>query len=113
MKAIISEWRKQNHISIPINQRTHMDTIRFADDHVLLAVTEDDLQRLIYSLSKAVTVFNMEISTEKSKVMAFKDRTPIGSEICLNNKILEQVNKFKYLGHSVSCREKIDTQAKH
>jgi hypothetical protein len=55
----------------------------------------------------------MEISTEKPKVMAFKGRTPIGSKICLNNKILEQVTKFKYLGHNISYREKIHTQAKH
>jgi hypothetical protein len=54
-----------------------MDTVLFTDDQVLLATTEDDLQSSIYSLSKAATLFNMDISTEKSKVMAFKGRNPI------------------------------------
>jgi hypothetical protein len=72
----------------------HMDTILFGVDQVLLATNEDDLQRSIYSLSKAAMLFTMEISTEKSKVMAFKCRNPTLSKICLNNKIIEQVNKF-------------------
>jgi hypothetical protein len=66
---------KKSHISISINQRIHMDTFPFVDDQVLLAKTEDDLQRSIYSLSKVATLFYMKISTEKLKVMAlFKVR---------------------------------------
>jgi hypothetical protein len=53
-----------------------MNTVLFTDDQVLLATTEDDLQSSIYSLSKAATLFNMDIST-KNQVMAFKGRNPI------------------------------------
>jgi uncharacterized membrane protein YobD (UPF0266 family) len=56
IKVIISEWHKQNHISIPINQTTHMDVILFADNQVLLVKNEDDLQRSIHSLSKVVII---------------------------------------------------------
>jgi hypothetical protein len=56
IKVIISEWHKQNYISIPINQTTHMDIILFADNQVLLVKNEDDLQRSIHSLSKVVII---------------------------------------------------------
>jgi hypothetical protein len=52
-----------------------METIIFADNQVLLAKTEDDLQRSIYSLSKVVTLFSMEISTQKSEVIHLKVET--------------------------------------
>jgi hypothetical protein len=54
----------------------------------------------------------MKSNTGKSEVMAFKGRNPIQSKICLNNKIIEQVNMFKYLGYSLSYRGEIDIQAK-
>lgn len=44
----------------------------------------------------------MIISTDKTKVMAFLGSYPIRSKIVLNNKIIEQVNTFKYLGCNVT-----------
>jgi hypothetical protein len=44
----------------------------------------------------------MEISTEKTKIMAFCGKEPVPSKICLNNNILERVNEFKYLGYKSS-----------
>jgi hypothetical protein len=35
-------------------------------------------------------------------VMAFCGKEPVPSKICLNNKILERVNKFNYLGYKLS-----------
>jgi hypothetical protein len=37
-----------------------------------------------------------------AKVMEFKGRDPTGSKIVINNKIIEQVNIFNYLGNLVS-----------
>jgi hypothetical protein len=39
----------------------------------------------------------MEISTEKTKIMAFCGKEPVPSKICLNNKILERVNELNIL----------------
>jgi hypothetical protein len=69
---------------------THMDTILSADDQVLLATNEDDLQRSTYSLRKVATLFNMEY-LQKNQVTALKGRNPIRCKICVNNKITEQV----------------------
>jgi hypothetical protein len=58
----------------------------FVNDLALLASTEDDLQRSIYNFHIVASKYNMEISTEKSKVMAFRGKEPAPSKICLNNK---------------------------
>jgi hypothetical protein len=70
----------------------------FADDQVLLAKSEDDLQCSVHSLNKIASEFSMEINAEKTRVMAFRGMEPIRTKICINNKTLKQQNTFNYLG---------------
>lgn len=73
MNHIIKEWRLKPHGSIPISRLSQIDTLLFADDIVFMATSEDNLQRLVYNFNQMAESFNMEISTDKSKVpvMAF------------------------------------------
>jgi hypothetical protein len=82
-----------------------MDKMLFADDQVLIAKSESDLQYSVHNLNKIATKYFLEINTENTKVMAFKGRKPVRSKICINNKILEQVNTFNYLGYYLSYEE--------
>jgi hypothetical protein len=41
--------------------------------------------------------FSTEINVEKTRVMAFRGMEPIRSNICINNKTLQQQNTFNYL----------------
>jgi hypothetical protein len=50
----------------------------------------------------------MEISTLKSKVIAFKGLLPVRSKTVLNNTILEQINTFTYLEYKISYKDKKD-----
>jgi hypothetical protein len=43
----------------------------------------------------------MKISTDKTKVMAFKGKEHIRRKICVYNKPTEQVSSFKYLGCNI------------
>jgi len=43
----------------------------FADHLVLLATSENNLQRYVYNLDTIETKNNMEISTEKANVLVF------------------------------------------
>jgi hypothetical protein len=52
----------------------------------------DNLQTAIYKLNKIITEYGLTITTDKSKMIAFKARDPTRSEIVINNKIMEQVN---------------------
>jgi hypothetical protein len=70
--------------------------------------SEDNLQTAIYKLNKIITEYGLTISTDKSKAMAFKGRDPTRSKIVINNKIIEQVNTFNYLGNLVSYEKEKD-----
>jgi hypothetical protein len=49
------------------------------------------LQRAIYNLQKTVSHFDMSISIEKAKIMAFSGKDPVRSKFFINDKTLEQV----------------------
>jgi hypothetical protein len=46
----------------------------------------------------------MEISSEKTKLMAFQEKYLNHSKIYIYNKITEQVSCFKYLGYYVKMK---------
>jgi hypothetical protein len=68
MDTIIKRWRGGNHGGISINRSMILGALLFADDHVLIATSEDELQRAIYNLQKTISDFDMSISTEKIKL---------------------------------------------
>jgi hypothetical protein len=59
------------HGNIPINRNVNIDNVLFANDQVLMAKYEDDLQYLTHNLNKTASEFSMEINTEKTRVMGF------------------------------------------
>lgn len=75
--------------------------ICYADDATLISENEDDLQRLLFALNKAAKKFNMIISTEKTKSMVIS-KEPVRCKLMVDNKTIEQVMKFNYLGSQIS-----------
>ena len=45
-------------------------------------------------------------------MMTFKGRDPVRTEIVIDNKIIEQVNSFNYLGNMISCEKELDIDNK-
>ena len=45
-------------------------------------------------------------------VMAFRGRDPVRTKIVIDNKIIEQVNSFIYLGNMISCEKELDIDNK-
>jgi hypothetical protein len=84
MIAIIKEFRQKHHGYIAINRNLQLDAMIFADD-------------FLYNFKLVAEKYSMEISTEKTKIMAFCGKEPVPSKICLNNKILERVNECNYV----------------
>ena len=112
MNAMIQDFRENRHGSIPINRHLKLDTIIFADDLVLLATSEDDLQWSVHNLNLVAQKYSMEISTEKTKIMAFCGKYPVPSKICVNNKLLERLNIITYLGYKLSFLDNLDISEK-
>jgi hypothetical protein len=55
----------------------------------------------IHKLNQIITEYSLTISVQKTKSMTFKGRDPERTKIVIDNKIIEQVNLFKYLGNVI------------
>jgi hypothetical protein len=68
-----------------------INTFLFADDQVILANSEDNLQRAIHRLHVISKDYNMIISIDKTKVFALRVKDPIRIKTVINERILDQV----------------------
>jgi hypothetical protein len=67
----------------------------------------------MYELQKLSNNYNFNISTTKTKVLAFQRKYPIRSKVILNNKsIIQQVSNFNYLGCNVTYKHDEDLNDK-
>jgi len=72
-------------------------TVKYADDLVLPAKEEKVLQDMIDKLTETGRCYGMEMNVEKTKVMRIS-RLPFPVKIMIDQKQLENVESFKYLG---------------
>jgi len=85
-----------------------LSKLLFADDQVTIADTEDNLQKAGHKLNQIIIEYDLTISVQKTKSMAFKGRDPVRTKIVIDNKIIEQVNLFDYLANMVSYEGELD-----
>jgi hypothetical protein len=78
----------------------------------MVSKTEDNLQKAVRKLNEIITEWGLTVSVQKTDLMALKGREPVRSKIVTDNKIIEQVSSFNYLGNSVSCEEEVDIDSK-
>ena len=74
-----------------------IQTVKYADDLVLLAKEQNVLQYMNDKLTEIGRCYGMEMNVEKTKVMRIS-RQPFPVKIMIDQKQLENVEFFKYLG---------------
>ena len=112
LDELMSTWQQGVDSGVKIGQGRFLNSLMFADDTVIIQESEDKLQMAIHKLQSVSKDFNMVISGQKSKVMAFQGKWPLRSKIVIDNVIMEQVNNFKYLGCEVSFDREHDIPQK-
>ena len=81
----------------------NLNNIRYADDTVLIADSEDKLQRLVQGLMQASGEHGLKLNTSKTKVMVIsKGDEDVRTHINVNGEELEQVSRYNYLGSIVT-----------
>jgi len=78
-------------------RRQIIHTVKYADELVLLAKEERVLQDIIDKLIEIGGCCGMEMNVEKTKVMRIS-RQPFPVKLMMDQKQLENVESFKYLG---------------
>jgi transcription initiation factor TFIIIB Brf1 subunit/transcription initiation factor TFIIB len=108
LDEIITKWQKEEITGIPLSKNKQLLTLLFADDQVIISNTEDNLQKAVHKLNQIITEYDLSISVQKTNSMAFKRRAPIRSKVVIDNRIIEQVNFFNYLGNLISYENEMD-----
>ena len=74
----------------------------YADDIALLTNTPTQAETLLHSLERAAAGKSLHVNADKTKYMCFNQRNDVST---LNGRSLKLVDKFTYLGSSVSSTE--------
>ena len=90
---------KERSKRYPAQAITDMDN---ADDIVLLANTPTQAESLLYSLEQEAVGIGLHVNTDKTEYMCFNQRGNIST---LKAGPLKLVDKFTYLGSSISSSE--------
>jgi len=85
--------------------------IRYADDTVLLAESED-LQEPVTAVVEACARYNMELNCKKTKVMVIEKNPNTSCNIVVKDSTLEQVDRYKYLGCTITSDGRCDAEVK-
>jgi len=88
------------------------NTLLFSDYQFIISDTEDNLQKAVYLLYNISKESNLEIATKKTKVFGFVGTYHLRTKIIINDKTLEQVRQFTYLGCSISYQFSNDVEFK-
>jgi len=79
-----------------------VNKILYADDHILIATSENDLKTMAHHLNLIARKYKMTISSTKTKSMAMWGNHIQRLKIMINGNIIEQVIDFKYLWYRIS-----------
>ena len=93
-------------------KKTVIRDFLFADDCALNALTEQDMQATMDKFSAACDNFGLTISTTKTEVMhqPAPGKTYTEPSISVNGQVLKAVDKFTYLGSTLSRAVHIDEE---
>jgi transcription initiation factor TFIIIB Brf1 subunit/transcription initiation factor TFIIB len=97
LDELITKWQKLGITGIKLSKNWQLSMLLFADDQVIIAETEDNLQKAGHKLNQIIMEHGLTISVQKTKSMAFKGREPVRTKTVMDNKLIEQVNSFNYL----------------
>ncbi len=99
MKDNIFKLTKERSRRYPARKIKDVD---YADDIALLANTPTQAETLLDSLERAAAGIDLHVNADKTEYMCFNQRGDIS---ILNGSSLKLVDKFIYLGSSVSVTE--------
>jgi hypothetical protein len=87
---------------LQLNNRNLVNAILYADDQILMATSEDELQIMAYLLNLIARKYKMAISSTKTKSMVMCGNHIQRAKIVINDNPIEEVTDFKYLGYCIS-----------
>ena len=85
-------------IEMKLGQYLKLFTLLYADDTVLMAESAEDLQTQLNSFNDYCKKWNLKVNVDKTKIIIFGSRNAGNLEFKYNDRVIDIVNEFKYLG---------------
>ena len=96
---IVEECKFRVALGTKINNRTYLNTMLFVHDQEINKNNECKLQRSMFRLCKVCSNYiHHENFCAEEKTVAFVGKYPLQTKIVLDNKSIEKVPQFRYLG---------------
>jgi len=110
--AAVEEIFKRTDQTSGINiNGTRLNNLRFADDIILFANTEIELQKDLEALNMEGRKDGMKMNKKKTKIMCNEvARRRTRSGITVDGENLEEVEEYKYLGRMLTPRNEMSTE---
>lgn len=81
-----------------------INNLRYADDTVLLASSQKDLQLLLDSVIESCKEAGLDLNIRKTKILVITKQQNVKTSIYVNSTKLEQVDQIVYLGYQLNCK---------
>jgi hypothetical protein len=99
MSAALEKWcRKCRNMGVQLG-RDYIQTLLFADDQVVLAEDEEDVEYMLRKLIEEYDKWGLEVNTEKTQYLVVGRN---GRDLNVNGKIIKNVEEYKYLGVTIT-----------
>jgi hypothetical protein len=102
INKILQEFKMVINKGIQLTNSKIINTILYADDQILMATSENELQTIAYCLNLIARKYKLNISNSKTKSMTICGNHIQRVKIVINDNSIEQVSEFKYLGYLTS-----------
>ncbi|GFR63034.1 SAM domain and HD domain-containing protein 1 [Elysia marginata] len=114
MEEAAKEWEKKiDNIPGLADGGININNLRYADNTVMLAENEDDLQKLVNTVKEESEKCGLFINIRKTKTMVISREKVIPRiDIKIDGERVEQVANFTYLGHWITEDGRSDQKVK-
>ena len=89
----------QRRVGIEWVQDKYLVDLDYADDVVMMSKSVEELQSILDALKEKGKQVGLKINANKTEVM--KTAKALARNICLENRIINEVDSFKYLGTTI------------
>ena len=111
LNAITTKWSQTDTEGTTLPTGTKINTVHFAEDQVIIADSDDNLQRGVFTLQNIANKFwNGNITRKIQDNGIFRTRPCMRCKIVVDNKCLQQVNNFECVSCEISFENKKDQQ---
>ena len=88
----------------PLSLQDNVSCLLYADDLILLSKTANGLQTMLNELSNFCKSWRINVNTKKTKCITFQKKSRVNKKdsFFFDNKLLENVNEYKYLGITIN-----------